>query len=95
MIFEKFSRILFSKDFFALKIQSVRNSKMVRWDSPENAFKVPPNWRRAQEEIEKELLQQRRKVSYQTQTSYTLSRPKSYQSKNDYKKFRSAVYQCT
>merc|ERR1711931_581961 len=35
--------------------------QMVRWDSPENAFKVPPNWRRAQEEIEKELLQQRRK----------------------------------
>jgi len=34
---------------------------MVRWDSPENAFKVPPNWRRAQEEIEKELRDQRRK----------------------------------
>jgi hypothetical protein len=33
----------------------------VRWDSPENAFKVPPNWRRAQVEIEKELLQRRRK----------------------------------
>ena len=47
---------------------------MVRWDSPENAFKVPPNWRRAQEEIEKELLQQRRKVS-------RAPRPKPYQSK--------------
>lgn len=48
---------------------------MVRWDSPENAFKVPPNWRRAQEEIEKELLQQRRKVSYQPQTQPGLSDP--------------------
>lgn len=48
---------------------------MVRWDSPENAFKVPPNWRRAQEEIEKELLQQRRKVSYQPQTQPGLPDP--------------------
>ena len=48
---------------------------MVRWDSPENAFKVPPNWRRAQEEIEKELLQQRRKVSHQPQTQPGLPDP--------------------
>ena len=35
---------------------------MTRWDAPENAFKVPPNWRRAQEDIEKELRDQRKKV---------------------------------
>ena len=82
MVFEKFSRILFSKDFFAFKIQSVRNSKMVRWDSPENAFKVPPNWRRAQEEIEKELLQQRRKVRHQPQRlgPQTGAQPRSLES---------------
>ena len=50
---------------------------MVRWDSPENAFKVPPNWRRAQEEIEKELLQQRRKVSDQPQTQPEIPDPES------------------
>ena len=56
---------------------------MVRWDSPENAFKVPPNWRRAQEEIEKELLQQRRKVSYQPQTQPGITDPSRIK-KGDY-----------
>ena len=53
---------------------------MVRWDSPENAFKVPPNWRRAQEEIEKELLQQRRKVRHQPQRLGPQLQPRSLES---------------
>ena len=71
----KFSRTSFSKKKICIKKSVSAKFQMVRWDSPENAFKVPPNWRRAQEEIEKELLQQRRKVSHQPQTQPGLPDP--------------------